>query len=183
MEDLPGTYAFGARLRRWRELISLPRIPRGHRVARYCRKKFVHEGEITPQAFEPRKGETYLSVHWLEYLTNKNQHAHALLDLRTFLATNTRFTEMKLEAKGMLAVLDATSVRGYRRGWDLVLLACRHAPRCMPFRRYRGAACAANEPGFDPHSAIYSMPWRGAERLAVQQYLLSKVVYSEAGKI
>jgi hypothetical protein len=183
LEVVPGTYTFGARLRRWRELIILPRIPRGHRVARYCRKKFVQDGQITPQAFEPRPGESYLSVHWLEYLTNKQQHAHALLDLRTFLTTKTSFTEMKLEPKGALAVLDAASVRGYRRGWELVLLACRHAPRCKPFRRYTGVACNLDEPGFDPHSAIYSMPWRGAERLAVQQYLLSKVVHSEPGKI
>lgn len=182
MEVVSGPYTFGAHVRRWRELISLPGVPRGHRVVRYCRKKYVQDGQIIPQAFDPRKGEAYLSVYWVEYLTNKKQPAHVLLDLRTFIDTHSRFDEMKLERKGALAILDAASLRGYWKGWVLVMLRCKHAPRCRPYLRFSGEASAPVTSGFDPHSAIYSMPWRGAERLAVQQYLLSRVVYSEPGK-
>lgn len=64
-------------------------------------------------------------------------------------------------------------------------MACLHEPRTKPpaVPLPCGIGSEPNDPRFDPHSGIYTFPTRGAESLAVQQFLLSRVVHVEPGKV
>lgn len=165
------------RIHRCWELIRLKTIPSGNHVVRICKPKYVQNGEITPQAFEPVEDEGYLSVHWLEYMDGPQPLPTAFDRLRDFLMQS-RFQDLKPQKSGRLAALRAGELGSSP---EQVRFVCKHVARERPEIR-DGRGRGFDEPGYDPHSGVYSLPWKGAELLAVQQYLLSKVVYHEAGK-
>lgn len=165
------------RILRWWQLRRLPSIPSQHHVIRICRPKHIQNGQITPQAFEPVKDEGYLSVHWLEYLNDDKDLPTGLDNLRNFLTTS-RFGDLKPQKTGKLAALLAG---GFDAPPGAVRFKCKHVPREKP-ALLDGCGHQTTDHGFDPHAGAYTLPWKGAELLAVQQYLLSKVVYHEPAK-
>lgn len=164
-------------LRCW-QLRRFPSIPPSHHIVRICKPKYVQNGEITPQAFEPIKDEDYLSVHWLEYLNGDKDLAAGFDNLRAFL-TVSRFNDLKPQKTGRLAALLAG---GFAAPPAVgVRFKCKHVAREQPCLS-DGRGHQNTESGFDPHAGVYTLPWKGAELLAVQQYLLSKVIYHEPAK-
>jgi hypothetical protein len=149
-------------------------------VVRICKPKHVQKGEVTPQAFEPVKNEQYLSVHWLEYFQDDSPFHESFDRLRDFLVSSP-FKDLKPQKDGRLLALSVGGLSDFRKGNKLVRFKCKHVPRVKPWLKI-GHNHSADTPGFDPHSGVYAMPWSGAELLAVQQYLLSKVIYQESGK-
>jgi hypothetical protein len=127
--------------------------------------------------FSPNPGEIYLSVHWLEYFHPLDSFPTALARLRDFLLSNPA-PQVRPQKSGKLAVLQVGSIHRWGRNH----FRCRHVPMCTPAFR-TGVGQSPKDPKFDPHSAIFAFPWKGPEALAVQQYLLSKVLYSEQGKL
>ncbi len=165
------------RIYRWWQLARLRSIPSEHHVVRICKPKYVQNGEIIPQAFEPVKNEGYLSVHWLEYIDDAQTLPSAFDKLRDFLVSS-RFNDIKPQKSGRLAALCSGDLETRH---ERVRFVCKHVPREEPDLP-NGKGHQFADPGYDPHAGVYTLPWSGAEQLAVQQYLLSKVVYHEAGK-
>jgi hypothetical protein len=146
------------------------------------RKKDIQGNSLLPQAFSPRPGESYVSVHWLEYLQPVSTMASSFEALRLFM-TSSSHPELKLQKSGRLAAVRVADLQGYRvesRRWSG--LFCRHVPRV--WNAYRsGQGRLMTDMRFDPHSGLYTVPWQGPESLAVQQFLLSKVVHIEPSKV
>lgn len=138
---------------------------------------------MTPQAFEPRPNEKYLSVHWLEYFRPFDNFPAAFERLRAFL-NQSRFQEVRPQQEGRMVALRVGSLRLHVRGLRLLGFSCRHCPRDGAANAYAtGHGKQISDTLFDPHSGVYTMPWKGPELMAVQQYLLSRVVHTEVGKI
>ena len=165
------------RISRIRELFSANKIPGSDHLARICFKKPIQSGEITPQAFAPRRNETYLSAHWLEYFQPMDTIALSLDRLRDFLSQSAH-GELTLKKSDLLAVLKVEELRSPKEGARFTRLFCRHLPRGESCAS-RGGLLDYSDPNFDSHSGIYTIPWKGAELLAIQQFLLSKVLHSE----
>lgn len=174
-------FSLQKRLSRVWELVRLPSIPRHQHIVRVCKPKYVEDGEIIPQAFEPKVGEFYLSVHWLEYFQKGVSFQEGFDRLRDFLASSA-LGDLKPQKKGKLAALRVGCLGDSREEGIRVNFKCKHAPRVGRPWLKAGEGHLCTEPGFDPHSGIYTFPWKGAEQLAVQQFLLSKVIYEEVAK-
>lgn len=147
---------------------------------RLCRPRDVQQGAVTPQAFAPRPGEAYVSFHWLEYVQPMSTFPNAFDALRAFLVQS-RFGDLAPQQNGRLVALRVGSLRFHVGRRRLTGLFCRHFPR-VPEAHRLGIGKGISDPLFDPHSGVYAVPWSGAELMAVQQFLLSKVVHAEVGK-
>ncbi|WP_406867750.1 hypothetical protein [Paraburkholderia fungorum] len=156
-------------------------VPVDHHVVRVCRPKHVDKGQITPQAFEPVQDEGYLSVHWLEYLSEEDGLPEGFQLLRQFLVQS-RFGDLKLQKSGKLAAIPVQSLTTISEPSLAVAFRCKHVPREAPSLA-SGVDRQISDHGFDPHSGVYSLPWKGAELLAVQQYLISKIIHEEPSKV
>lgn len=169
-----------ARFPRLWELVALEPIPHTQHIVRVCRKKHVHAGEVTPQAFEPREGESYVSFHWLEYIGPMRTFPEAFETLRAFLFQSP-FQDIKPQAEGRLIALRAGALRVHIARLRFAGFFSRHCPRVAGAYAL-GHGRAISDPLFDPHAGLYTVPRESAELLAIQQLLLSKVVHTEVGK-
>jgi len=89
--------------------------------------------------------------------------------------------EFKPTAKGKLAVLRVGELVDFTKDGKTTGFVCKHMPREKNGPKF-GEQYDFRTAGFDPHSGIFTLPLEGAELLAVQQYLISKIIYSEPGK-
>lgn len=181
LERLHGILSLPARISRLWQIKKLRDVPPEHHVVRVCRPKHVDKGQITPQAFDPVENEGYLSVHWLEYLSEDDDLPAGFQLLRQFLVQS-RFGDLKLQKTGKLAAIPVQSLATISDPSLAVTFRCKHVPREKPSLP-SGINNRISDPGFDPHSGVYSLPWKGAELLAVQQYLVSKIIHEEQSKI
>ena len=162
-------------------LFGQRKLPLGDHVVRVVRPKDVQDGQLVTTAFQPRPGEHYLSVSWLDYLKRGASFPDGLSLLRANMVANAD-RELKLQKSGRLAVLPVTAITGSRvKGWRWGRLQCRYQPRVKNVLPHGEGQTGSKL--CDPHSAIFTVPWKGAELLSVQQYLLSKVVHQEASKL
>lgn len=164
------------------------RLPDAAGVARLCGQSALgSNGEVTESCFIPRPGERYLSVHWLEYL-GAGPLQDQLIALRTYLAASPVQGERRPTRNGKIAVLRAGALHEESLDAVMVAIECRHVPRIAhatvqvtPEGVIVRPAAGAN--ASDPHSGIYTLPQEAAHELAVQQFLVSRVVYAEVGRV
>ena len=98
-------------------------VPDDDNVSRYCRASTVSEyGTPLPQAFQLRRGESSLSVNWLEYLSPGD-----LLDALRLVRTAFQDIGYSLGRNGRFAILNVGEVKALGRENSISLLI-RHDP-------------------------------------------------------
>lgn len=150
-------------------------------MVRVVRKRDTQDDQILPQAFQPRPTDTYISVHWLEYFGPLRGFDDAMQALRDFLGRSAH-GELKLDSKGRLVALRVNDICAKISDRRWTRLWVRHVPRASQVYR-TGLGHEVSGKRFDPHSGIYSVPRRHAEELAVQQFLLGKIVHDAPAKL
>lgn len=109
-------------------------LPYADHTARYCPgSKIEDNGRIAPTAFHLRRGETYLSVEWLEYLGQPDRSGEilAVIDILA--------KKLRLGSSARVAVLEVGIVCSHVRKETGYLLRFLHEP----------------EPGDPAHSGIH----------------------------
>lgn len=177
-------------------------LPAGSHCVRLCSQTALgDEGEVTVNCFSPHVGtderaaDRYLSVHWLEYFGH-GSFSECLKKLRAFLLNSQVPRERKPTTNGKLAVLPCDQLILMAQQEVQIEIQVHHEPRVANVAtsievspegeiRYGIAPQQALTLGLnlDPHSGIHTLPEAAAHQLAVQQYLVSNVVYVEPGRI
>lgn len=177
-------------------------LPLGSTVARLCYKSSLgSNGEITASCFklhlgsDQRPADTYLSVHWLEYLGSGDLAAKLAL-LREYLLNSPIEGERRPPPTGRLAVLECDGAAVTIDAAKLATVEFQHVPRApnvapgtapdesgsLVVGVDRAAASAAGLV-LDPHSGLFTVPTEAAHELAFQDLLAAAVVYSEPGRL
>lgn len=81
-------------------------IENGH-VTRYCRPRYLENGIVKSSAFEKREGETFLSVHLLDFF-QKETEIKNVLEVEAYMKI--RFN---LKPNGSFAVIDIQQSKEY----------------------------------------------------------------------
>ncbi len=98
-------------------------LPLDDHTVRYCPgSKLMEDGRPAPTAFHLRRGETYLSVEWLEALNQENRN-EAIADVIAILSR-----KLRLGSSARLAVLNVGQVCGHVREASLYSLRFLHEP-------------------------------------------------------
>ncbi len=98
-------------------------LPLNDHTARYCPgSKLTEDGCPAPTAFHLRRGETYLSVEWLEAL-NQESRNEAITDVIAVLSD-----KLRLGASARLAVLNVGQVCRHVREASMYSLRFLHEP-------------------------------------------------------
>lgn len=98
-------------------------LPQQDHTARYCPRSKLTEDDIpAPTAFHLRRGETYLSVEWLESL-NQESRNEAIAEVIAILSG-----KLRLGATAKLAVLNVGHVCRYVREASMYSIRFVHEP-------------------------------------------------------